>query len=132
LKAASDLDKKLRAYEEPIYNTEAQDENARLHFLSRFYDRVQGAYRQVSGPYGQPPNEIVKEEIAEVQKELTTQLTAFNALLESDVAGFNKLASQHGANTLFAGPPIQIRPGDTGVATAAGGSDDDDDDGDNP
>ncbi len=131
LKAASDLDKKLRTYEEPIYNLEAADENARLHFLSRFYDRVQGIYRQVTGPYGQPPNEIVKEEIGEVQKELTAQLTAFNALLESDVAGFNKLALQHGANTLFAGPPIQIRPGDTGSATAAGGSDDDDD-GENP
>jgi hypothetical protein len=61
------------------------------------------------GPWNTPPNALVQEEMNEVQRDLGTYLAEFNQLLQTDVASFNKLALEKGANTLFAGNPIQLK-----------------------
>ena len=51
------------------------------------------------------------EDVTAAKRELDTYLAAFNELLRTDVAAFNKLALEKGANTLFAGGPIELKPG---------------------
>jgi hypothetical protein len=55
--------------------------------------------------------------VTAAEKELDTYLVDFNELLRTDVAGFNKLALEKGANTLFAGNPIELKGG---AAASAG------------
>lgn len=43
------------------------------------------------------------------RKELQAHLASFNDLLKTDVAAFNRLALDKGANTLFAGNPIELK-----------------------
>ena len=87
------------------------DPMARLHNLARFHDRLQSAYRAVSQPYNQAPTPLVMEDVAAAKKELDVFLAEFNELLRTDVAAFNKLALEKGANTLFAGGPIELKGG---------------------
>ena len=52
--------------------------------------------------------------------ELARPLThEFNNFLNSEVAAFNKTATEHGSSTLFAGVPIQIKA-EGGSSTGAG------------
>ena len=59
-----------------------------------------------------------------MRKELETNLQQFNSFLNTEVAGFNKKASEHGSSTLFAGDPVQIK---SGAAAAGAGTGDEDD-----
>ena len=52
---------------------------------------------------------MLVEEMKEVRQELNQHLAEFNGLLQTDVAAFNKLALEHGANTLFGGEPITVK-----------------------
>jgi len=106
------LQRKLSTLEEKVFNAQgAGDPMARLHNLARFHDRLQSAYRAVSQPYNQAPTALVMEDVTAAKKELDTYLAEFNELLRTDVAGFNKLALEKGANTLFAGGPIELKRG---------------------
>jgi hypothetical protein len=49
------------------------------------------------------------EDVNSAKKELDAYLAEFNELLRTDVAAFNKLALEKGANTLFAGNPIELK-----------------------
>jgi hypothetical protein len=117
LEQARNFQKKLNTVEGKIYNSEIQPNTSdRIHFLARLSDRVEGVYRAVMGPWNRPPNALVQEEMNEVQRDLGTYLAEFNQLLQTDVASFNKLALEKGANTLFAGNPIQLK----GASSQAG------------
>jgi photosystem II stability/assembly factor-like uncharacterized protein len=119
LDQARALEKKLEKVEMPLYNYEIQPgASDDLHFLSRFYDRLQGIMRGVTSGYAQAPSDVQREEMAAVRKELETHLQAINQFLNTDVAAFNKLAIEHGASTLFAGLPIELK---SGKQTIAGG-----------
>ncbi len=112
------LQRKLNAFEENLYNLQAVGDTAgRLHYLARFQDRLNGLYRAVNQPYDQAPNAVVQQEMNECRQLLDHYLADFNTLLKTDVAGFNKLALEKGAGTLFAGNPIELKAG----ATTAGG-----------
>lgn len=121
MEQASILSKKLEQAELPLYNNEVQPgASDRLHFLERFHDRLQGVMRNVLSDYGQPPTDLQREEMAEVRSQLQGHLNVVNQLLQTDVAAFNKLAIERGASTLFAGQPIELKPG--GQPTAAAGN----------
>ena len=119
LEQARALSRKLEQVEAPLYNNEVQPgASDRLHFLARFHDRLQGIMRGVISDYGQAPSDPQREGMAEVRKELEGHLEAINQLLNTDVAAFNRLALEHGASTLFAGPPITLNPANRAVAGA--------------
>jgi photosystem II stability/assembly factor-like uncharacterized protein len=111
------LSRKLEKLEQPIYNNEIQPgASDSIHFLERFHDRLQGLMRSVVSDYGQAPSEVQREAIAEVCRELESHLQAVNQFLSTDVAAFNKLATERGASTLFAGLPIEVKAGDQATA----------------
>jgi hypothetical protein len=110
LAQARALRRKLNTVEETVFNVATVgDPVARLHNLARPHDRLQSAYRAVSQPYNQAPTPLVMEDVTAAKRELDTYLAAFNELLRTDVAAFNKLALEKGANTLFAGGPIEVK-----------------------
>src|SRR5260370_38099648 len=111
LDEARALDKKITAIQEPLYNSEIQPGSQDdIHYLQRFQNRLQGAMRGVMGGFGEKLKEIQLEEAASVRKELESKLQQINTLLNTEVANFNKKASEHGSSTLFAGSPIRIKP----------------------
>jgi photosystem II stability/assembly factor-like uncharacterized protein len=119
LEEARALDKKITGMMEPLYNNEIQaGSQDDIHYLQRFQNRLQGAMRGVMGGYYEAPGPILVDEANAVHKELETQLAQVNGFLNTEVANFNKIASEHGSSTLFAGGPIQIKPG-AGAATSA-------------
>ncbi len=122
LAEARSLDRKLRTFEEKVYNTEVQTGGEdSIHYLARFHDRLGRLMRAIAMGYDQAPSEPVLEEKAALHQELEATLGEFNRFLKEDVAAFNKMALEKGANTLFAGNPIEItRPG---AAAQAGGGD---------
>ncbi len=120
LQSARQLDRKLRTFQDKVYNSDLQQGgDDSIHYLSRFHDRVQSLMGVVGGGYGQPPTELAQQELSEVRAEVSKFLGEFNALLKADVADFNKLALDKGANTLFAGAPIELKHGES----SAGGQD---------
>lgn len=120
LDQAKALDKKLTQLEEPIYNHEIQPGSQdNIHYLQRFHDRLQNIFRSVITNFGEAPTELLVEETSSLKQELEQHLQALNAMLNTDVPSFNKLAAEHGSSTLFAGGPIQIRP-EGGVSSGAG------------
>jgi len=129
IQQARELTRKLTTMQEKVYNIGLRDDAAgRLHALGRFNDKLDGAYRAVSGGFNQAPSPMVMEEVAQVKAELDKYLEEFNAMLKTDIPGFNKVASEKGATTLFAGNPIEIKSGSgeaSGAATT--GTPDDED-----
>jgi hypothetical protein len=51
-----------------------------------------------------------------------------NTFLSTEVAAFNKKAAEHGSSTLFAGGPIQIKPGSGAASSASTGNQDEEED----
>jgi photosystem II stability/assembly factor-like uncharacterized protein len=127
LEQAKALDKKLAAIQSPLYNTDVQPFGQDdVHYLQRFHEQLQDVLRGIMGAYGEAPNELLVEEAAGLRKQLEQHLQEVNAFLYTDVSGFNKVASEHGSSTLFAGSPIQIKAGD-GASSRAGEEDEDND-----
>ena len=129
LEQARQLQRKLTTYQEKVYNLQLRDDAAgRLHALARFSDQLEGVYRAVSFGFNQAPSPMVMEEAARVKQELDKYLGDFNAMLKTDVPGFNKVAAEKGATTLFAGNPIEIKAtaADTTGAPGTGTPDDED------
>jgi hypothetical protein len=125
LDEARALDKKLTGLQTPLYNSEAQPNSQdNIHYLQRFHDRLQQLMGGVMNAFGEAPKDIQIEAAADARKELEGQLKQFNAFLNTEVAAFNKKASEHGSSTLFAGDPVQIKSG----AASAGSGDEDGDD----
>jgi photosystem II stability/assembly factor-like uncharacterized protein len=126
LDQARALDKKIMSIQEPLYNTEIQQgASDDIHYLQRFNNRLQNVMRAVLSPFGEAPGPLVVEEATEVRKQLESYLQQFNTFLNTEVAGFNKNAAEHGSSTLFAGGPVQIKSGAGAAASGAGDQDDD-------
>lgn len=126
LDQAKALDKKLTALQDPLYNTEVQPYGQDdIHYLERFHDQLQGLMRGVMSAYGEAPSPVIVEEATSLRKELEKHLQEFNSFLNTDVAAFNKTASEHGSSTLFAGNPVQIKS--EGGASSGAGNDEDED-----
>ncbi|HEY6305940.1 MAG TPA: hypothetical protein VI488_05700 [Candidatus Angelobacter sp.] len=126
LEEARALDRKITALQAPLYNSEIQPGSQDdIHYLQRFQNRLQGIMRGVMGSFGEAPKDIQLEEAAAVRKELDAHLQQFNAFLNTEVAAFNKKATEHGSSTLFAGDPVQVKPG---VGSAGSGEEDTDSD----
>lgn len=129
IQQAREFSRKLTNLQEKVYNLSLRDDAAgRLHALGRFSDRLNGVYRQVSFGFNQAPSPMVQAEMAEVKGELDKYLEEFNAMLKTDVPGFNKVASEKGATTLFAGNPIEIKSGSADASGAAGSGTPEDED----
>lgn len=110
IERARALDRKLRGWEEKLINPDVQPgSDDDIHYLARFQSRLQRLMFVVAGGYGQPPNELAQEEMASARKELDGYLAQFNEIVKTDVNDFNKLAFEKGANTLFAGGPVELR-----------------------
>ena len=119
LEQAKALDRKLTAMQNPLYNSDVQPYGQdNIHYLQRFHDHLQGIMRGVMNSYGEAPSQLEVEEAASLRQELEQHLQEINAFLNTDVAGFNKVAAEHGSSTLFAGTPIQIKA--EGGASSAG------------
>ncbi len=118
LENAKELEKKLKDFQETYYNLESQGGNDSLHFLGKLHDRVTRLARMTSGlEYNEAPTPLMLEEMEQVRPQVQKVLGEFNALLSGEVNNFNKLALEKGANTLFAGLPVELK-GE--AATAAG------------
>jgi hypothetical protein len=120
LREAAQLERKVHQMEETVYNMEGRgDTEARLHYMAKFYDRLQSAARSggFGAGYNEPPSKLQVEELQEVRQELDKTLASYNNFIQTDVAAFNKVAAEKGAATLFAGTPIQLR----GATSATGG-----------
>ena len=118
LRDAAQLERKVHSMMDSVYNMEGRgDTEARIHYLGKFYDRLQGATRGGFGAYNEPPSPLQLEEMQIVRQELDKHLADYNDFVKTDVAAFNKTSLEHGAVTLFAGNPIELKSG----ATAAGG-----------
>ncbi|HKR95827.1 MAG TPA: hypothetical protein VJW55_10715, partial [Candidatus Angelobacter sp.] len=126
---ARTLDKKITAMEEPLYNSEIQaGSQDDIHYLQRFQNRLQGVMRGVMGSYYNAPSQLLVDEAGEVHKELESQLAQVNTFLNTEVANFNKNASEHGSSTLFAGGPITIKSGTGAASSASTGNEEEQDD----
>ena len=111
LREAAQLERKVRQMMETVYNMDGRtDTEARLHYMAKFYDRLQGATRGgFFGGYNEPPSQLQLEELQSVRQELDKTLASYNNFIQTDVAAFNKVAAEKGAATLFAGTPIQLK-----------------------
>lgn len=120
LREAAQLERKVHQMQDSVYNMEGRnDTEARLHYLGKFYDRLQGATRSggFGGGYNEPPTQMQLDELQEVRQELDKTLASYNNFIQTDVAAFNKVAAEKGAATLFAGNPIELK----GSTSATGG-----------
>ncbi len=117
LDSAKDLDKKLKDFQEKVYNTESQGGSDRIHYLAKLYDRVSGLARESSDfGYNETPSPLLQAELDELRPEVQKVLGDFNAMLSGEVNTFNKLALEKGANTLYAGVPVELKGGASSTA----------------
>lgn len=109
--AARTLDKKLGALMDTVYDTKVQRAAPEddIHYLEHFQDELQSMGFMVFFQYDTAPNDLVKTQLAELEQQLHGYLDRYNALLGSDVASFNTLASAHGAGGLVVGKPIAVK-----------------------
>ncbi|HXQ97308.1 MAG TPA: hypothetical protein VN774_02610 [Candidatus Limnocylindrales bacterium] len=105
---ARELDAKLDALEQPLYNTTmASDSKYYLHSLSRLSDRLIRLLGAISGNYGLPPSQPVLEEWAEVRAALKAHIEEFNKFLATDAPAFNKFAADQGMQAIAPGKPVE-------------------------
>ncbi len=107
LDRARELDSKLAALEEPLYNTTmATDSKYYLHSLSRLSDRLTRLLGAISQNYGMPVSEPVLEEWADVRSALKIHIEEFNKFLSTGAAAFNKFAAEQGVQAISPGKPV--------------------------
>ena len=111
LKAARDLNKKVKELKDKVYNREVQRDTPSdsLHYHSDFQGRA-SRLGFLSGAYGEAPRDIAREELASIRKEAESYLGQFNALRSNEVTAFNKMAVDQGVPTLFLGEAAAIQP----------------------
>ncbi|MGH9443790.1 MAG: WD40/YVTN/BNR-like repeat-containing protein [Thermoanaerobaculia bacterium] len=110
LDAAAGLGKTLKSFKDSVYNSERQSDVGLdfVHYLSRFHDEMTGLTRGLASAYDDPPDAVVKSEIADLRKQLDDALGRFERIRETDVPAFNKVAQSNGAPTVFAGDKITV------------------------
>ncbi len=111
MKRAKDLGERLKKIKESVYNTEVQ-RNApedSIHYLARFHDRLTDLAGSIGFRWGEAPNQILRDEMSELMKELNQHLDEYNQFIKTEVVAFNKEAFSSGAPTLYAGEPIAVK-----------------------
>jgi photosystem II stability/assembly factor-like uncharacterized protein len=110
LKASAALSKKLQEFKDSIFNSKVQADVGVdfIHYQNLLHDDLTGTAFGLASSYADPPNEVVREEIAEEKRRLGEALSKFNSIVSADVAAFNKTAAEKGAPTLFAGEPVKV------------------------
>ena len=104
------MNEKLQALKDSVLNPHVQHDvvEDHIHYLARFHEELAGVASEFAGLYGQAPDEILLNELHHLQGELDGHVQAFDKLVQTDVAAYNKAAYAAGAPTLFAGSPIKV------------------------
>jgi hypothetical protein len=98
---AVDLENKVMAMEEPLYNPAAsRDSKVYLHYLSRVQDRLTRVAGQISAPYGEAPSQMTLDELSELTAEIKQHKAEFDHFLATDAVAFNKFAAEQGVQAL--------------------------------
>ena len=102
LEQALELEERLNALEDPIYNREAVgDSKGYLHYFSRLHDRVTRLLGTLNSGYAQPPSDAAREQLAKLKAEVAGSEQAFAAFVRQDLAEFNRTAAAQGVGRLF-------------------------------
>ena len=107
---ARDLDQKLSAIEQPLYNPAAlTDSKSYLHWLSTLHDRLTRTAGAMTANYSEPPSQMALDELTELRGELEKGIAAFNQFLANDAAAFNKFAAEQGVQAVSTGKPMEMK-----------------------
>jgi hypothetical protein len=108
---ARELGEKLKALKDSVYNSQLQSGASEdsIHYLAAFNAKLSGLAGRGAFNYGQAPNQLALDEMAELTKELDKHLADFNQLIQTEVAAYNKEAFAAGAPTLYASDPISVK-----------------------
>jgi len=111
MRQGRELGRKLKELKDSLYNSDVQRDAGQddIHYLNRFHDRLQALGFGLALAYAQPPSEVVAARFKELRATLDDYLARFNALVRTDVAGFNKTAEERRAPVLVAGEPIEVK-----------------------
>jgi photosystem II stability/assembly factor-like uncharacterized protein len=112
IQRGKELSKKLTAIKDQVFPAGVQNDVAEddIHELTLLQGQLSSSGYQISGSFGQMPSQILLDRLHQLYGELNTHLQAFNELLKTDVAAYNKAAEAEGAPTVFAGSPIEVQP----------------------
>ena len=111
MRQGRELGRKLKELKDSLYNSDVQRDAGQddIHYLNRFHDRLQALGFGLGLAYAQPPSDVVAARFKELRATLDDYLARFNALVRTDVAGFNKTAEERRAPVLVAGEPIEVK-----------------------
>jgi photosystem II stability/assembly factor-like uncharacterized protein len=112
IERGKELSKKLTEIKDEVFPRGVQNDVAEddIHELARLQGQLSRSAFEISGSYGQIPSPILLDKLHQLYSELDTHLKAFNELLKTDVAAYNKAAEAEGASTVFAGSAIAVQP----------------------
>jgi photosystem II stability/assembly factor-like uncharacterized protein len=102
LEQALQLEEKLDALEDPIYNRAAiGDSKGYLHYFSRLHDRVTRLLGAIGAGYAQAPSDATLEQMAKLKKEVAASEQTFRTFVSRDLAEFNRAAAGNHIGPLF-------------------------------
>jgi photosystem II stability/assembly factor-like uncharacterized protein len=112
IERGKELSKKLTALKDEVLTPGVQRNVPEdgIHELARLQSELARMAYEVSGSYGELPSPLALEKLQRLTGELDAHLKAFNELVKTEVAGYNKAAESAGAPTLFAGSAIEVKP----------------------
>jgi hypothetical protein len=110
LKAARELNKKVKELKDRVYNRDVQRDTPSdsLHYHSDLQGRA-SRMGFFAGAYGEAPREVARQELAAMRQQAEGYLSQFNALLAADIPAYNKMAVEQGVPTLFVGDPVAVQ-----------------------
>ncbi len=110
LRQGRQLSGKLEALKASVYQVHVQRDAGEdsLHYLDLLHSQVSSLPYDIEGPYGTPPNDLLREQMTNLRGQLDKALGAFNDLLKTDVASYDKAARAAGAPTVYAGSAIAV------------------------
>ncbi len=111
LKQAHDIDSMMTSIKDTVMQTKSQkgvgeDE---IHYLARLRDWLNSARFMIGWDYNSAPSSIVLNDLKDLESQLTFYIDAYNNLVNTKIADYNKAATKEGLPILFAGPPISIQ-----------------------
>ncbi len=111
LRQAEALDAKVKSVKNGVYDPDIQHnvEEDDIRALASLHAQLQTLTELLAGSYGQPVNNVVKAKMDQLSNDVNSRLSAFNALVKSDIPAYNKAAAAAGASTIFAGASISVK-----------------------
>ncbi|MBV9110858.1 MAG: hypothetical protein JO306_15715 [Gemmatimonadetes bacterium] len=105
------IDAQLRMLSDSIYNPDVQRGVVQddIHYLTDFQGMFQGL-GFAGGGYNQAPTPLVMESVNRLSAQLDQFLARYNALVQNDIAAYNRDAAAHGSATLVPGGPVVVKP----------------------